>query len=377
MNVFYNAATNIQNKPTLEWIKTGKKVVGYTCSYVPAEIFHAAGILPVRLRGIQTDGTDIGDAYYGPFVCSFPKCVLQLAGKGLFSFLDGAIVVPGCDAMRRLDECWRKAGEDLEGIVPSFFYYLDVPNKSENHGMDWFVQEIRNLIQSVEAHFGVKITNRALHAAINEYNKGRRLLKTMDDLRSKEGTVISGTDAFAAVVAGVVMPRKEYTEHLEKWVTSLKQEKPVNNGKKRLMVIGSISDEIELIELIEKDTDALVVAENLCFGLRYENNQIPEEGDPVVSLAHHYLGKSICPRMYGKYKERLSVLKAKIDRAKVDGIIMQNIRFCDLHGAENSLFERDLEAEGIPCLKIEREYGPLTESGRLKMRINAFLERIS
>ena len=67
---------------------------------------------------------------------------------------------------------------------------------------------------------------------------------------------------------------------------------------------------------------------------------------------------------------------AAIERAAVDGVVLQNIRFCDLHGSENSLFERDLEAKGIPCLKIEREYGPLVETGRIRMRLEAFLERL-
>ena len=138
-----------------------------------------------------------------------------------------------------------------------------------------------------------------------------------------------------------------------------------------------LSDEIDLVELIEKNTGAVVVAENLCFGIRYEGNEVPEAGDPVQALANHYLGKSVCPRMFGKYKERLLFLKEKIERARVDGVVMQNIRFCDLHGAENALFERDLEAEGVPCIRLEREYGPLTETGRMKLRINAFLERFS
>jgi len=80
--------------------------------------------------------------------------------------------------------------------------------------------------------------------------------------------------------------------------------------------------------------------------------------------------------MYGKYKERLAMLKQRIVRTQAQGVIMQNIRFCDLHGAENALFERDLEAMGIPCLRIEREYGPHIDIGRMKMRINAFLERM-
>jgi benzoyl-CoA reductase subunit C len=209
------------------------------------------------------------------------------------------------------------------------------------------------------------------------YNKGRRLLKEIEDLRTDPKIDLTGTEVFAANVAGTVMQRDEYTKSLEQWIKNIKKKKKVSGGKKRLMLVGSISDEIDLVELIEKDTDSIVVAENLCFGVRYEGNEIPEDGDPIKALAHHYLDGSVCPRMFGKYKERLAILKEKIKRANVEGVVMQNIRFCDLHGAENSLFERDLEAEGIPCIRIEREYGPLTEKGRMKLRVDAFLERIS
>jgi benzoyl-CoA reductase/2-hydroxyglutaryl-CoA dehydratase subunit BcrC/BadD/HgdB len=80
--------------------------------------------------------------------------------------------------------------------------------------------------------------------------------------------------------------------------------------------------------------------------------------------------------MFGAYRQRLAFMKERIRQAKVDGVILQNIRFCDMHGSENSLYERDLEALGVPCLKIEREYGPLVEEGRIKMRVDAFMESL-
>jgi benzoyl-CoA reductase/2-hydroxyglutaryl-CoA dehydratase subunit BcrC/BadD/HgdB len=147
-------------------------------------------------------------------------------------------------------------------------------------------------------------------------------------------------------------------------------------GQKRLMVLGSISDDMALIELIEADGQAVVAAENLCFGVRHDGHPIQENGDPVAALARGYLGQSTCPRMFGQYKARLASVLRAIERAAIDGVVLQNIRFCDLHGSENSLFERDLEAKGIPCLKIEREYGPLVETGRIRMRLEAFLERL-
>jgi benzoyl-CoA reductase subunit C len=378
MKVFNDAATKIECESITNWKKTGKPAVGYTCSYAPAEIFHAGDILPVRLRGIETDGMEIGDTYFGPFICSFPKCILQLAGKGKFSFLDGAIITPGCDAMRRLDENWRKAGEDFEGIVPDYFHYFDVPHRAEKYGMEWYIDELKKLINSLEDHFNVKITNEKLSAAIKKFNVGRKLLSEIENLRFQKEIKVSGTEVFAATIAGTVMPRDEYTQELKKWITTLKKRKTsLSKDKHRVMVTGSISDEIGLFELIEDTDKAIIVGENLCFGIRYEGNEIKEDGDPIEAMADHYLGKSVCPRMYGKYKERLALLKEKIERSNADGVIMQSVRFCDLHGAENSLFERDLEKMGIPCLRVEREYGPHIDIGRMKLRIGAFLERIS
>jgi len=376
MQLFHDVANHIECQPLNDWRAKNRPVVGYTCSQVPAEIFYAAGILPMRLRGIETDGMDIGDAYYGPFICSFPKCLLQLAGKGAFKFVDGVVITPGCDAMRRLDECWRKAGEDYQGIIPDFFYYFDVPHKAEGHGMEWFVEEIEYLIAEIEDHFSVEITDAKLREAIAEYNKGRRLLDEIEAIRSAEGGTVSGTDMFAATIAGTVMPRALYNAQLEQWLKSLKEQPPAENARKRIMLIGSITDDVDLFRLIEFGTDAVVVSENLCFGVRSEGRPVDEAGNPIGALAEHYLGESACPRMYGRHKQRLAVLQEKIEQSKIDGVIMQNIRFCDLHGAENALFEKALEAQGIPCLRLEREYGPMIDKGRLKLRINAFLERL-
>jgi benzoyl-CoA reductase subunit C len=230
---FYEAVRQIDCPPVVDWKAGGKRVVGYTCSYVPGEIFHAAGILPVRLRGIGTTSTRIGDAYFGPYICSFPKCILQLAGEGRFDFLDGTVITPGCDSMRRLDECWRKAGDDHPGIVPGFFYYFDVPHKTEPHGTAWFEEEIRNLIRAVETRFNVCITPGKLQASIVLFNKGRDLLARMEALRSARPGAISGADAFAVAVAGTVMPREDYTRQLADYLAAVSDRGKSNVQKAR------------------------------------------------------------------------------------------------------------------------------------------------
>lgn len=372
---FREAVKELENRHVREWKEQGKKIVGYTCSYVPDEIFYAAGILPCRIRGFGAEDMTIGDTYFGPFICSLPKCMLQLAGSGSYSFLDGAVITPGCDSMRRLDECWRKAGEDIDGILPDFFFHFGVPHKLTDYTVKWFMDEIKRIICEVERHFNVKITQEKLIEAIREYNRGRKMLYEFDDIRTVESTPILGGDALAVILAATAMPRDIYNDLLEKYIIILKESGDSHRDRVRIMLVGSADDDISLVEIIEGQR-AAVIADNLCFGARFHLEKVSEEGDPVEALARRYLGKNECPRMYGGYRERLYMLKEKAEKGKVDGVILQNIRFCDLHGAENGLFERDLEKEGIPCMRLEREYGTLVESGRVKMRVHAFIERL-
>lgn len=369
------AANALNNRSVQAWKASGKKVVGYSCTYVPTEIIAAAGLLPYRLRGLGAATTDIGDSYYGPVVCSYPKCLLQLAGEGKYAFLDGAIITNGCDTMRRLEECWRKADEDIPGILPAYYHYYGTPHKVEPYSLKWFEEENRLLIQSLERHFGVKITDAALHEQIELYNKGRRLLQRLEDLRMRDDIIISGADATTIILASTALPWTEYVPLLEETVAELEQARPNGLKGKRVLLGGSVTDDCDLVRVIEA-AGAVVVADTLCFGSKLYDDLVSAEGDPVKALSVRYLNRSFCPRMFAYYQPRYQSLKQKALKAKVDGVILQNVRFCDMHGSENGLFERDLEAAGIPCIRIEREYGPLVEDGRVRMRVDAFLARM-
>ena len=378
ISTFRDIAGTINNRFVSEWKNQGKAVIGYPCTFIPDEIIHAAGMLPFRLRGVGTTSLSIGDTYFGPVICSFPKCILQLAGQGEYNFLDGTIIVNGCDSMRRLDECWRKAGEDYEGTLPGFFHYMGAPHKITDYSITWYEDELKVLIMKIEKHFKVRITKTALRKSIKLFNEGRKLLIELDEMRASPDIRLAGEEATAIMLAGFAMPREEYTKLLKKTIDKLKKQLPAKtaNQGKRIMIVGSTSDDLDFIRLIE-ESGCTVVADTMCFGSRSFSDLTDEKGDPVPSLARRYLSHKFCPRMFGYYKDRLSHITDMAQKARVDGVILQNIRFCDLHGSENGIFERDLEAQGIPCMRMEREYGPLVETGRIRMRIDAFMERIA
>ncbi|MEN6476122.1 MAG: 2-hydroxyacyl-CoA dehydratase family protein [Syntrophaceae bacterium] len=375
LNEFHKIGKELFNNHLKQWKNAGKKVIGYNCGHVPEEVIASAGMLPYRVRGIGADSTSIADTYFGPVICSYPKCILQLAGEGKYNFLDGMIFSPGCDSIRRLDDCWRKAAEESHGVFPGYRFYLGIPHKVTDYSLEWFISEVRRFIASLSEHFGVTIGDKDLRVSIKEYNKSRTLLKKLDELRFQDNVPISGADATAVIIAANAMPRDAYNAALEKLIAKLKKSGSGLNGKKRLILGGSAHDDSDIVALIES-SGVVVVGDTLCFGSRSYVDLIEEDGDPVTAIAKRYLTRNPCPRVFGSYKERLAYMRERVKDTKADAVILQNIRFCDMHGAENSLCERDLEAAGIPCLKIEREYGPMAEEGRIKMRVDAFVENL-
>jgi hypothetical protein len=75
-------------------------------------------------------------------------------------------------------------------------------------------------------------------------------------------------------------------------------------------------------------------------------------------------------------KDGVVLREEQVEHARVDGAILEHIKFCDLHGTDNALLKIDLERAGIPVLQLERQYGPLGDAGRIRTRVQAFLERI-
>jgi benzoyl-CoA reductase subunit C len=257
------------------------------------------------------------------------------------------------------------------------FNYVDVPHKPDGHALAWYANQIRKLIAALEQQFHVTVTAETLRQAVRQQNAVRRRLWALENLRQADCLKVTGTEAYAAIVASTVLHRDSYDRHLADFISDIRTRgENVADGRKRLFLSGSVCDDAGLIRLIE-ESDAIVVGENVCFGVRAESDLVDETGDPVAALADRYLSGAVCPRMLGWYRERAAMLLKRIVRLQVDGVILQNIRFCDLHGSENGLFEKDLEKNGLPALRIEREYGPLVDRGRLKMRVDAFIEQLA
>ena len=371
LSQFEEVSRTLLNSHIEEWKKQGKKVLGYNCSYFPEEIVHAAGLLPFRIRATGCTETALADSFLARANCSFARACLEQLLQGNYDFLDGAVFVYSCDHMCTAHNSWKAQGKLslIENII-------SVPHTITEYGQEWYREEISNVKEKMEQHFDVRVTDEALEEAIVAGNQTQRLQRRLYELRGSSAPPITGSQSLSVLVAESSMPKDDYNRLLKALIEELEAGEGVSGFDHRLMVSGSVIDNPAMLKIIE-DTGGLVVSDTLCFGARRSFwEPIREDGDPLDALAECYYKQIQCPRMFDSYPERFESAMELARQANVDGVILQSIRNCDLHGIDNVMLEKDFEGRGIPVLVLEREYDALADTGRIKTRVQAFLERI-
>jgi benzoyl-CoA reductase subunit C len=365
---FQDVSKTLMNPALKKEKDKGTKVIGYFCSYGPAEIITAAGMIPFRIRATGSTGTDLSDAYLSSINCSFCRNALNLGLEGKYDFLDGLIVLNNCDHVRRIYDNWKRK------INTPLVQMMSLPKKITPQSIQWYDDELKIVKKAIEDKFGVKITDAKLKEAIKLHNETRRLQRKLYELRKKENPPITGADTLAVMVAATALPLKQYNQMLKELINELSKSEGVGKAKARLLVIGGVIDDPEYINVIES-AGGLVVTDVLCYGTKSFRAEIDEKmKDPLAALAKYYIAdRPSCPRMFGDQPRRAQLVKDLVKEFKVDGVIGERLVFCDIWAGEIYMLDDDLKEAGIPLLKLDREY-LMAGAGQVRTRVQAFIE---
>ncbi len=357
------------NSHVMDYKKQNRKVIGFFCSYVPEEIIYAGGMLPYRIRPAGCAQTTSADVYMSRLNCTFARSCLEFMSGGVFDFLDGIVFANSCDNIRRLYDISR------EKRPYPFMHFMSIPHKAGSVGaMNWYKEEVTHFAKTLEGFFGIEISEEALHEAISVYNETRGLLRELYELRQAVDPPITGAECLSVVLAATTTPKDRYNKLLRKLLEELKEREGLSDYRARLMIVGSEYDDPEFTGLIE-DLGGLVVVDALCYGSRYFWEPVKTGPNPMDGLVRSTLARPSCPRMSDGVIERVDFIRGMTERFKVDGVILQQIRYCDLWGGEATYLRKALKESNLPVLQLEREYW-LSGIGQLKTRIQAFLETI-
>ncbi|MBY9003497.1 MAG: 2-hydroxyacyl-CoA dehydratase [Candidatus Lokiarchaeota archaeon] len=375
---FLNVSNSISNSYIEDWQALNKKIIGYYCTYIPEELLHAAGILPYRIRATGNKDTELADTYMVRFTCSFVRSTLDLALKGAYNFMDGFLICNSCDHSRRMFEIFDLKVFNKEKINKKInSFYLSIPHIITEEGFNWYLKEIEELREKLEVTYNCEITDDVLNHSLDIYNQNRDLLKKLHELQIQEFPKITGTEALQISMANASVPKEIANEELKRILNDLELKEGMDvSSKKRIINVGSVVDNIDFIQLIE-NSGTFVASDFICFGTRNFHDTIDFDysKEPLKNLTKRLYYRISCPRMMDDHENRLKFLKEEIKNANIDGVILQRINNCDLHGCDNMLFTHELKELDIPVLNIDRE-SYQADTTRLQTRIEAFIEMI-
>lgn len=298
-----------------------------------------------------------------------------MAMGGTYDFLDGLVVANTCDHVRRLYDVYkRKLGDPIP------LYFLSLPHVVSAEGEAWVVEEFKRLLDQLASATGAGVTDADVGRSMEEYTRNERLLGRLQELRTADPPKVSGREFVALAVANASVPVEFANEQLERVVRAVEKRPALRAPRARLLLAGSYVDDPSFVGVLEH-SGALVVVDNLCTSLRGQaraqtaDDAAPgAQDDPVTRLAWKYYRQEICPRVMNQFPRRLALVDRLLAEG-VDGVVLQRLEFCDLHGNENMLLQHALKRRGVPMLNVDREYFT-GDAGRLKTRVEAFVEKI-
>ncbi len=366
----FHDIVNSPHKFAQEWKKrTGGKVLGYLCTNLPEELMYAAGVLPIRLLG-SNEPEDLTKSYiFAGGFCSFSRDCFAQALQGRYDYIDGITYGLCCPHARHVFDSWESH------MHISYSYQLSLPNYLLNpHAKKFLVTELHDFQRSLEEWTGKKISLDKLDRAIDLYNTNRRLMMSIYGLMKAENPPVTEAEVAEMALAGMLIDKETHNRLLKEALEELPKRKKVSKSGPRLMLIGSVNNDIEFIRFIDS-LGGRVVIDDYCTGNRYYQAEVIPEENSLSAFAGRIIGKPPCPLKDLPGRRRPQHQLKLASEYGVKGVIYTIQRLCDSHGLDYPAIETPFKEKGIPMLKLELDFTVPKE--QFRTRIEAFIEMLT
>ena len=351
--------------------KTGGKVVGVGGLDIPEPLVHAAGMLPVVLLGNEEEVT-LANAHVEMHQCGYIRSLVDLALKDKLAFCDELLFHDCCHIVRMLVDALHTY---KEGIPKAKFAYFS-PLLEYETAQRYTASEMEKLKDTLQEISGITITDEKLSESIRLFNRIKKLLVRLYDIRREKPGILSGWDVTQTVAAGMVMPREDYAVKLEELVDLVAALPAPETKGVPVVVHGSLCERCSRSVLEEIEAcGGVIVDDDLYVGSKYFNTLYKEELAPMEALLDAYLHRvSPCPTRYEE-RDPGDYLAEVYNRSGAKGIIMVVVKFCEAHDYLYFTAHRRFEQLGIPEMLVETVHEGAAE-GQLKTRLQGFFEKL-
>jgi benzoyl-CoA reductase subunit C len=349
------------------------KVIGIFPMNFPAEVVHAAGALPVVVQASR-EAITVGRNLLYEFYCAYTRSISDQAAKQQLDVFDGFFLVDHCVALLGAVDAMRYELPDKPMFLAQYTASMDEP---------WTPPEIRKKVELLRSELqdftGVTSSTADLSNSIRAFNRNRRLLREVYDLRRSGRTQITATQMQALVKSSMVMDIDEHNEILTDLVGLLIDQQETGPELVRLHLSGHFchAPKPELLDVIE-ECGAVVVDDDLYTGFRHISTDVPDDDDPVDALTRWYFDRNVtvpCATRVQNNVDWDTYLLQSLKESGAAGVIVLMAKFCEPHMLYYPELRKALDRSEVPHLLIETEHEGLPLES-VRTRVETFLERI-
>jgi len=371
VNVLYECRELLEDidYPSVQhWRQNGGKVLGHFQVYFPEEIAHAAGMLPFKVRGAPVESI-LSDSRFGSYLCSILKTSLELVLSGRIE-LDIFVSHPICDAARNLAAVW---GRNFN--YPCQILYLP-QNANSSHSIQFLQDEYGRLKRLVEEVAGRIITDEDLRRSTVIFNENRALLRELYAIKRETPWLLSIYEAYLLMTVGCMIPREEHNELLRYILPMIQTRSLKPQDRIRVIFEGGFCEQppLDLLHMVSQS--CYVVDDDLMIGLRWIQDDVPLEGDPLYNLARAYLENSTySPVQHDLRKPKEKMLLERASGSMAEAAIITAAKMCEPGLEEQVAYTYALDDFGIPYFVSEFEEN-MTSFDHLEIQLETFVENI-
>ncbi len=377
---FENLLENADNDLVKQAQDEGDLALGYTCYHIPEALLNVGNCFSVRLRAPNTGSIDIATYYMSNYTCEYARALVERGIEGGYQFLDAMIGVDACSMMNRAMEHFEILHVNDK---PNFFVtHCDIPFKVTDYTLDSYVKQMRlRVLDVLTEKYGVDTSDEAIRAAVREHNEVCGILSEIAEMRKADNPIITGYEFHVLNLVSYTCPKRLILPYLRETLEELKvrEPDPVNPFRARVAIVGSEIDDPSLTKLIE-GCGALVVSDRYCFGSTpgREVIELKDDEPALPQICLHIMQHSECARYIADEKvlQRRETADRLAREYKAEGIIYEQMKYCDYWGFERALVSHIMHDEyGWPVLSVDRLYNN-GNSGQLRTRVQAFVESL-
>jgi len=325
----------------------GRKAIGYMPVYVPREIIHAAGMLPVGIMG-GGDQLEVihGDAYYQSYICRIPRSTIELGVTGRLDVLDGMLFPSICDVIRNLSGMWKMMFKD------KYVRYFDAPqNYQDNVGGVFYMDELNHLRNDLAKLAGREVTDDDIRASIAVYNENRKAINDLYKFRAEQPWKALSPEVYLVVRAGMVLPPEEHTQLVRDYIAAAAEEDRPLRDNCRVVVSGVFCEQppLGLIKSIEM-AGCYIVDDDFMLVTRWLLEEVPTDGDPIAALSDAFLHHSneTAAKYVANKDDKGVYLINSVRTNAAEGVIFAAPSFCDPALLDRPMLQHALANQNIP-----------------------------